>query len=217
MSVVGKVYREYGDFILDFQNWEIPDSGITALWGPSGSGKTSLVRALLGLDEEAEFHWRFGDQDLESLSMKDRNLSVVFQDLCLFPHMSVKSNILFPVKKGEAYKDLFDQLVSAMGLEPLLSRSVQALSGGEQQRVAIARALIYRPRLIFMDEPFSSLDHKVRDATRKMVSAVIKELRIPMVLITHDPEDVEALAQKVTSIDLGRNQGDQSIAQFRSS
>ena len=217
MSVVDKVYRNYGGFVLDFQKWEIPDTGITALWGPSGSGKTSLVRCLLGLDSEADFKWRFAGESLETLSLRQRNLSVVFQDLCLFPHMSVRSNILFPVKKGQDYSALFEQLVSTMKLEPLLSRGVKDLSGGEQQRVAIARALIYQPRLIFMDEPFSSLDQGVRGATRAMVSQIIESLKIPMILITHDPEDVAAMAQKVTSIAQGKNQGDQSIAQFRSS
>ena len=200
MSLVKNATRDYGDFSLEIRDWEIRDSGVTALWGPSGSGKSSLVSVLLGLDRQASLTWIWEGKDLGLLPVEKRKLSVVFQDPGLFPHMTAEANIWFPVKKKDRQEAPFNELVSALQIQDLLQRSVEKLSGGEKQRVALARALIYRPRLLLLDEPFSSLDEEVKGRARDLVSKVSQHLGIPVLLITHDREDVFSMASKVSRI-----------------
>lgn len=209
MSWVRNLKHDYGDFTIDIPEWEILDQGVTALWGPSGAGKTSVFRLLLGLDKPLPtFSWKFGDVDLAKLSTPERRLGVVFQTLELFPHMTARENIWFavearglPQERAEAH---LNSLAETLSLGSFLDRRVDVLSGGERQRVAIARALIGEPRLLFLDEPFSSLDADLRADARALVKRVIEREKIPTVLITHDPQDLEVLATKITKIRDGR-------------
>ena len=164
MSVVQKIYRDLNSFAVDINNWEILDQGVTVLWGPSGAGKSTIINALLGLDEKAEVKWSLGSVELDKLPPQKRNLGVVFQEPGLFPSMSVENNILFPVdkKKQSHWKVLFDQLTTELEIGEILKSPIHKISGGEKQRVALARALIYGPRMLLMDEPFSSLDQEVK-------------------------------------------------------
>ena len=167
MSLVQNLKRDFGDFIVDIPKWEILDNGVTALWGPSGSGKSTVFRILLGLESvDAGFSWKLGDVDLASLPTPERRLGVVFQSLELFPHMSARENMMFAADsrkrpRVEAEADL-RELVSVLGLGGCIDRQAAFLSGGEKQRVAIARALIGKPRVLFLDEPFSALDAEIR-------------------------------------------------------
>ena len=209
MSVVKKIIRDFGDFSLDIHDWEILDQDITVLWGASGSGKSTVIRCLLGLDPKADVSWFFAETDIAKLPVWQRNLAVVFQDLALFPHMSARQNILFALKKSyDQEENKFRRIVSAMDIENLLDRSVGKLSGGERQRVALARALIYQPRLLMMDEPFSSLDEVVRDQARNLVKEITQEFKIPVLLITHDRQDVAQLAKRVFHLRAGQIVGE---------
>lgn len=214
MSYVENLQRDYnlprgqGDFKLDIPSWEILDQGVTVLMGPSGSGKTSVFRILLGLEPCPGMKWNFNGIDLAKLKTPERRLGVVFQTLDLFPHLTASENIMFAararnVDEGKALKRL-KELSSELQMDSFLERSASVLSGGEKQRVALARAIIGEPRLLLLDEPFSALDQELRAESRKLVKRVIDAEKIPTLLVTHDPQDVEILANKVSHIRNGR-------------
>ena len=197
MSTVENFYRQFNDFSVSIKKWEIPDRGVTFLWGPSGSGKSTIIKGLLGLDEKASVKWFFKNQKISQKPPSERGLGVVFQDLGLFSHMSAKNNILFPVnkKKQPHWKEDFDFLVESLELKSCLSRSVQDLSGGEKQRVALARTLIYKPQMLLLDEPFSSLDEKIKKKAQNLLKQICEDRNCPILLVTHDLSDVKVFNQ----------------------
>lgn len=207
MSLVENLLKNYGDFKIDIPSWEILDQGVTVLWGPSGSGKTSVFRLLIGLEAAQNFRWNFQGHDLAKMAVPQRRLGVVFQTLDLFPHMTAEENILFAAKAREipleeAYAKL-KELAQVLKMTEFLNREVRVLSGGEKQRVAIARALSGNPRLLLLDEPFSALDQDLRQESRNLIKRVIEKEKIPTVLVTHDPLDIEVLGNKVSTIKNG--------------
>lgn len=206
MSLVENLIQDYGDFKIAIPRWEIPDQGITALWGPSGSGKTSVFRLLIGLEPCPGLKWRMGDVDLAALPPPERRLGVVFQNLELFPHMTAEENILFAARaRGIEDAQLkLDGIAEDLRMTGYLKRKAAVLSGGEAQRVALARAVIGDPRFLFLDEPFSSLDAELRGEARDLVKRLITRLRIPTLLVTHDREDLKALADSVVKIQAGK-------------
>lgn len=208
MSLVENLFRNYGDFKIDIPSWEILDEGVTVLWGSSGSGKTSVFRLLIGLESTPNFRWMFQGHDLAKMAIPQRRLGVVFQTLDLFPHMTAEQNILFAAKAREipdeqAFEKL-KELTDVLQMKTFLNRPVRVLSGGEKQRVAIARALSGDPRLLLLDEPFSSLDQDLRQESRALIKRVIEKEKIPTLLVTHDPLDVDVLANKVSIIKHGQ-------------
>lgn len=208
MSLVENLFKSYGEFKIDIPAWEILDAGVTVLWGPSGSGKTTVFRLLTGLEPVPALRWIFNGQDLARMRVPQRRLGVVFQSLDLFPHMTAEENILFAAKAREVpNEDAYDKLMEltdVLQMKLFLNRKAGVLSGGEKQRVALARALIGRPRLLLLDEPFSALDQDLRQESRVLVKKVIERENIPTLLITHDPLDVEVLANKVSILKQGR-------------
>lgn len=208
MSVVEHLKKTYDDFSIDIPRWEILEKGTHVLWGASGSGKTSVLRILLGLESCPSLLWKWGSQDLAQLSMKDRRIGAVFQTLDLFPHLSAKQNIYFPVQAREIPEDQacerFEKLKTILELDSFLHRRAELLSGGEKQRVALARALMSFPRILFLDEPFSALDQRLKADARKLVKDILRETNTPALLITHDPLDVEFLADQVSEIKQGK-------------
>lgn len=208
MSLVENLIRDYGDFKVEIPRWEIADQGVTALWGPSGSGKTSVFRLLAGLEPCPRLAWNFKGEDLALLSPPDRRIGVVFQTFELFPHMSAEENILFAARArripaADARKS-FSRLVESLRMESYVAKKAAILSGGEAQRVALARAVIGRPRILFLDEPFSSLDAELRERARLMTKSLIQELQIPTLLVTHDQNDLDQLADATVKIRDGR-------------
>ena len=208
MSQVEALYAEFDDFKIEIPFWEILESGVTALWGQSGAGKTSVIRLLIGLDRPKSLRWIFQGEDIAKLTTPERRLGVVFQSYELFPHMTARENIVFAADSRKIPKEratrALDEFIQILKLESCLNRKAALLSGGEKQRVALARALIGEPRLLMLDEAFSALDEAMRAEARELVKKVIQLKKIPTILITHDPQDIEDLAQKVSEIEAGK-------------
>ncbi len=208
MSQVESLCAQFDDFKIDIPSWEILEEGVTALWGPSGAGKTSVLRLLIGLDQPQSLKWFFDKEDIAMLPTPKRRLGVVFQSYELFPHMTALDNILFAAESRQISKERtqtsLDEFVQILKLDSCLKRRAGYLSGGEKQRVALARALIGEPRLLMLDEAFSALDEALRAEARELVKKVIQIRKIPTILITHDPQDIKALANKVSEIEAGK-------------
>ena len=187
MSLVEKLIIEYNDFSIQIEKWELLDSGVNVLWGPSGSGKTSVFRGLLGLEAVKECKWTFGGQDLGRLAPGRKNIGVVFQNYDLFPHMSAYENIRFAAEAKKVdmkeFESQLDTISKKLRIEHILNKKAPLLSGGEQQRVAMARAVVGKPRMLFLDEPFSALDEELKQESRELVRDFIKEQSIPVLLI----------------------------------
>lgn len=187
----------------------------TALIGPSGSGKSTVLQAIAGLMPSARGRVRIGDQTLLDtsqgidLAARERRVGVVFQDYALFPHMTVEQNLQFGVRRlGQRLdadqRQRIDALIRQFDLESLRGGLPRNLSGGQRQRVALARALAIQPRLLLLDEPLSALDAPLRKRLRSELAEMLERVKVPALLVTHDPQDVEALAQDVICIDDGR-------------
>lgn len=193
MSVVKNLFFSREQLVLDIPYWTIPDQGLSLLQGKSGSGKTTLLKILLGLEQLNSFQWLFNKEDLNKKSISQRHIGVVFQDLCLFPHMSGLENIEFAAKARKLLVNgkNFDFLKNTFQLDNFLNKKVGLLSGGEAQRIALARALISKPKILFLDEAFSSLDTELKQESQKLVKACGQEWNIPIFMISHNQEDTK--------------------------
>lgn len=198
-----------GDFHLNVE-LQIPGRGITALFGPSGCGKTTLLRAVAGLESCRAGYLRIGDQiwqdDRHCLPTHRRPLGYVFQEASLFEHLSVRGNLDYARRRqraGAPAMDL-DQVVALLGLSTLIERRPAGLSGGERQRVAIARALLAAPRLLLMDEPLAALDASAKHAILPFLERLHDELDIPLLYISHDPDEVARLADHLVLMGEGK-------------
>lgn len=199
-----------GAFALDAA-FEAPARGVTALFGPSGSGKTTVLRCIAGLTRARSGSVRFNgavwqDADGRFTPPQRRRIGYVFQEASLFPHLSVRSNLLYGERRCPAAERriTFEQAVGWLGAGPLLDRHPAALSGGERQRVAIARALLASPRLLLLDEPLSSLDEASRQAILPYLEHLHEVLDIPMVYVTHSLREVARLADRIVCLRGGR-------------
>lgn len=184
------------------------DSGVTAIFGQSGAGKTSLLRAVAGLSKPDHGEIRFGDDLLsgqgQHMPPNQREFGYVFQEPRLFPHLSVRKNLTFaPDLKRKAVPRDLDRIIDLLGIEPLLHRSPQALSGGEAQRVAIGRALLSGPRLLLMDEPLSALDGQRRSEILPYLEK-LKGMGLPILYISHTMGEVARLADQILLMEQGR-------------
>jgi ABC-type Fe3+/spermidine/putrescine transport system ATPase subunit len=208
VSKVTGLVKDYGDFNLQIPEMQIADEGVTCLIGPSGSGKSSVFRILTGIEDCQSLSWRYKDLDLAKLPVRERQLGVVFQSYEIFPHMTTEKNIFFAAQVRDlghqVAKSSLNKLINKLELESCRSTLGRNLSGGEQQRVAIARALIGQPRFLLLDEPFSSLDVPLRKKARELLLQLINEQQVPTLLVTHDPEDVEAMATQKVFIEKGQ-------------
>ena len=185
---------------------------VTAIFGPSGAGKTSLLDLVAGLRRAKSALIQLGDTVLTDTAhgvevpTRRRGIGYVPQDLALFPHLSVRRNLLYGHRPGVEFNPLFtlEHVVAVLEIEPLIGRGVTELSGGEKQRVALARALLTAPRLLLLDEPLASLDAKLKARIIPYLARVRDEFGLPMLYVTHDEAEVRALCDEVLEIDLGR-------------
>ncbi len=205
--------KKGGDDVVavnDF-TFEIPDGKLIGLLGPSGCGKSTTLYMICGLQKPSGGKIFFGDDDVTELSPENRGVGLVFQNYALYPHMTVKQNILFPLQnlKGAdklTKEEMLERAVNAAKLvqiDNLLERKPSELSGGQQQRVAIARALVKMPRVLLLDEPLSNLDARLRLQTREEIRRIQRETGITTVFVTHDQEEAMSISDMIVVMKLG--------------
>ena len=196
--------------VNDF-TFEIPDGKLIGLLGPSGCGKSTTLYMISGLQKPTSGKIFFGDEDVTELSTENRGIGLVFQNYALYPHMTVKQNILFPLQnlKGadkmskEEMLERAEWAAKLVQIDELMDRKPSEMSGGQQQRVAIARALVKMPRVLLLDEPLSNLDARLRLQTREEIRRIQKETGITTVFVTHDQEEAMSISDMIVVMKLG--------------
>ena len=196
--------------VNDF-TFEIPDGKLIGLLGPSGCGKSTTLYMISGLQKPTGGQIFFGDDDVTELSAENRGVGLVFQNYALYPHLTVKQNILFPLQNLKGADKLSKQEMLERALEAaklvqidnLMERKPSELSGGQQQRVAIARALVKMPKVLLLDEPLSNLDARLRLQTREEIRRIQKETGITTIFVTHDQEEAMSISDMIVVMKLG--------------
>ncbi|MBP3305595.1 MAG: ABC transporter ATP-binding protein [Oscillospiraceae bacterium] len=196
--------------VNDF-TFEIPDGKLIGLLGPSGCGKSTTLYMISGLQKPTSGRIFFGDDDVTEVPTESRGIGLVFQNYALYPHMTVKQNILFPLQnlKGAdklSKEEMLERAYNAAKLvqiDELMDRKPSELSGGQQQRVAIARALVKMPRVLLLDEPLSNLDARLRLQTREEIRRIQRETNITTVFVTHDQEEAMSISDIIVVMKLG--------------
>jgi molybdate transport system ATP-binding protein len=217
MTIEARFHIERGDFTLDV-DLNIPALGVTALFGPSGCGKTTLLRAIAGLEQHHGGVLKVGDmvwqKDEHFTPPHQRPLGYVFQEASLFAHLSVRGNLEYGLKRvpQAERKVALAQAIELLGIEQLLEHKPYRLSGGERQRVAIARALAVSPRLLLMDEPLAALDLARKQEILPYLESLHNELDIPVIYVSHSPDEVARLADHLVLLEAGRVVGTGAIS-----
>ena len=196
--------------VKDF-NFEIPDGKLIGLLGPSGCGKSTTLNMISGLQIPTSGKIYFGDDDVTTLAAEKRGVGLVFQNYALYPHMTVKQNILFPLQNLTGSQKLLKSEMNERALEvaklvqidELMDRKPSELSGGQQQRVAIARALVKMPKVLLLDEPLSNLDARLRLQTREEIKRIQKATNITTVFVTHDQEEAMSISDMIVVMKKG--------------
>ena len=196
--------------VNDF-SFTIPDGKLIGLLGPSGCGKSTTLYMISGLQKPTGGKIFFGDDDVTDLPTENRGVGLVFQNYALYPHMTVKQNIMFPLQnlKGadKLSKEEMDkrayEAAKLVQIHELLERKPSELSGGQQQRVAIARALVKMPRVLLLDEPLSNLDARLRLQTREEIRRIQRETGITTIFVTHDQEEAMSISDMIVVMKLG--------------
>ena len=196
--------------VNDF-TFEIPDGKLIGLLGPSGCGKSTTLYMISGLQKPSGGQIFFGDDDVTELSAENRGVGLVFQNYALYPHMTVKQNIMFPLQNLRGAdkltkEEMIERAYTAAKLvqiDDLMERKPSELSGGQQQRVAIARALVKMPKVLLLDEPLSNLDARLRLQTREEIRRIQKETGITTIFVTHDQEEAMSISDMIVVMKLG--------------
>ncbi|UZR30059.1 ABC transporter ATP-binding protein [Methylococcus mesophilus] len=189
---------------------EIADGELLVVVGPSGCGKSTLLRLLAGLDQPTGGSIRIGATNVNALSPAERNVAMVFQDYALYPNMTVRGNLEFPLKMRSMShaerRRRIEQVAGMLDLLPLLDRSPAQLSGGQRQRVAMGRALVREPAVFLLDEPLANLDARLRAQVRAEIAELQRRTGTTMIYVTHDQVEAMTLGQRIAVLDRGRLQ-----------
>jgi multiple sugar transport system ATP-binding protein len=196
------ISKKYDDVeVVAGFNLEVRNHEFIVFLGPSGCGKSTILRMIAGLEEITGGELSIDGRVVNQLSPRERNIAMVFQNYALYPHMSVRNNIAFGLKRMKIAPDEIDRRIKAaavtLGLEPFLERKSTALSGGQQQRVAIARAIVKTPGVFLFDEPLSNLDAKLRNHMRVEIARLHQRLKTTTVYVTHDQLEAMTLADRI--------------------
>jgi ABC-type sugar transport system ATPase subunit len=194
--------------VLNDISLDISSGSTTFFVGPSGCGKTTLLRIIAGLENCDSGRVLFDNIDVTDIPGSQRNIGMVFQQYCLWPHMTVEENLWFGLKIKKYSPDLILQLVNEtlnlVSLQGYNKRFPHQLSGGQQQRVALARAIIQKPKVLLMDEPLSNLDSAVKASIREELKKIIKEIGVTTIIVSHDVDDAKDMATQVVRFSDGK-------------
>ncbi|MGN0908830.1 MAG: ABC transporter ATP-binding protein [Succinivibrio sp.] len=206
---VCKQYRR-GPQVLRDISFTIGTGEILSVLGPSGCGKTTLLNLILGVLEPTSGSILVDGEDVTAVPMRQRGVSVVFQDFALFPNLNAMENIAYGLRnhKGASTQEEVDELIELLDLKPHLNKRISELSGGQKQRVAIARTLVLKPRLLLMDEPLSALDGMIKESIKELIRQIARKYKLTIVIVTHDPEEALSLSDHILILH------DSRIAQF---
>lgn len=206
---VNSVSKKFGEtVVLEDINFDVAEGEILVLLGASGSGKTTILRVIAGLETPDSGRIILHGKDVTNLPARERGTGVIFQSYALFPKMNVEHNIGYGLrlrrKSKKEIKEAVDRLVELVHLEEHRKKYPSQLSGGQQQRVAIARALAYKPEVLLFDEPFGALDAQIRTTLRREIRALLKQINVPSIFITHDQEEALELGDRIAVLNAGR-------------
>ena len=196
------ITKEFGDFTaVNDLTVTIEDGTLAGLLGPSGCGKSTTLYMIAGLENPTSGRIYFGDEDVTDLPPEKRGIGLVFQNYALYPHMTVRQNIMFPlenakVPKAEALQTA-QEMADLVQIGHLMDRKPGELSGGQQQRVAIARAIAKKPQVLLLDEPLSNLDARLRLETREEIRRIQQETGITTIFVTHDQEEAMSITDNI--------------------
>jgi len=216
MSVTIRIdhaHKRYGsNVIIDDLSVNIREGEFFTLLGPSGCGKTTLLRMIAGFNSIEGGDFYFNDTRINDIDPSKRRIGMVFQNYAIFPHLSVRDNVMFGLKnqpkkmeKAEMLKQT-EKFMQLMHIEEYADRKPERLSGGQQQRVALARALVIQPDVLLMDEPLSNLDAKLRVEMRETIRSIQRNVGITTVYVTHDQEEAMAVSDRIAVMNLGEIQ-----------
>ncbi len=209
MTITTRFNLQRGSFSLDV-DLDIPEHGVSALFGPSGCGKTTLLRAIAGLDHHPNGYLKVGEEVWQQPGLfippHKRSIAYVFQESSLFAHLSIKQNLEYGFKRVQKknQKIALSNVVDLLEIGHLLEQKPVHLSGGERQRVAIARAIAVSPRLLLMDEPLASLDQKRKDEILPYIESLHRELKIPVIYVSHSAVEVAHIADYLVLMKAGK-------------
>ena len=210
MSCIEMKYKlNYPGFNLDLE-LDIPSRGVTAFFGPSGCGKTTVLRLIAGLYVAKDGYLKFENEiwqaDAKFLPPHKRRIGYVFQNANLFPHLTIKQNLLYGSRRSmePCIQKYMDEVIELLGIENILERKPARLSGGEQQRVSIARALAIKPRILLMDEPLAALDQARKNEILPFLQRLHSDLRVPIIYVSHSPNEVAQLANHLVVLRNGQ-------------
>ncbi len=202
------VWKKFGDFTaLNDLNIQVEDKEFLVLVGPSGCGKTTALRCLAGLEEVSGGKVLIGNNPVNDVAPKDRDIAMVFQSYALYPHMTVFDNMAFGLKLRKVPKNEIktrvEDAAKILGIEQLLKRKPRELSGGQRQRVAVGRAIVREPKVFLFDEPLSNLDAKLRVQTRAEISKLHQRLQTTFIYVTHDQTEAMTMASRIAVMNKG--------------
>jgi len=205
------VHKAFGNTrVIEGLDLTVTDGEFFTFVGPSGCGKSTILNMIAGLEQPSGGMIYFGEQPINDVPTRDRDVAMVFQSYALYPHMKVFDNIAFPLKmrktpKAETKSEV-ERTATILGIEDLLHRKPRELSGGQRQRVALARAIIRQPRVFLMDEPLSNLDAKLRIGMRAELKQLHQRLKITTIYVTHDQEEAMGLSERIAVLSAGKVQ-----------
>jgi len=191
-------------------SFKVPDGEFWVLVGPSGCGKSTILRTIAGLERATTGNIYIGNQRVNELPARQRDVAMVFQNYALYPHMSVADNLAFGLRMRrtdpQTVQERVNTVATALGIDHLLKRKPKQLSGGQQQRVALGRAIARQPQVFLLDEPLSNLDAQLREDTRAELKQLHQRLGITTLYVTHDQTEAMTLADQIVVLDRGRIQ-----------